>query len=156
MEGLQQHHKPAQACIHKANILRQEGFTHMHRGVAVLEHQYIAAREVMGGDVCRAGDNRAVDRQANVLCPIQDSICVIKGRPGGARIFLERVALNASTQHIPPRQITIEEFTLRQPVLELQDALVAGNRNELRLVVSAGEKDKSKRPRTERPLTCMH
>ena len=156
MEGLQQHQKPAQACIHKANILWQEGFTHMHRGVAVLEHQYIAAREVMGGDVCRAGDNRAVDGQANVLCPIQDSICVIKGRPGGARIFLERVAPNASIQHIPPHQIIIEEFTLRQPVLELQDALVAGNRNELRLVVSAGEKDKSKRPRTERPLTCMH
>ncbi|KAN0082743.1 hypothetical protein V8E55_008538 [Tylopilus felleus] len=150
------HHKPAQACIHKANVLRQEGFTHMHRGVAVLEHQYIAAREVMGRGVCRAGDNRTVDGQANVLCPIQDSICVIKGRPGGAWIFLERVAPNASTQHIPPRQIIIEEFTLRQPVLELQDALVAGNRNELRLVVSAGEKDKSKRPRTERPLTCMH
>ncbi|KAN0088621.1 hypothetical protein V8E55_005678 [Tylopilus felleus] len=135
------HHKPAQACIYKANILWQEGFTHMHRGVAVLEHQYIAVREVMGGGVCCAGDNRAVDRQANVLCPIQDSICVIKGRPGGTRIFLECVALNASTQHIPPRQITIEEFTLRQPVLELQDALVAGNHNELRLVVSAGEKD---------------
>ena len=111
MEGSQQHHKPAQGCIHKANILRQEGFTHRHRGVAVLEHQYIAAREVMGGGVCRAGDNRAVDGQANVLCPIQDSICVIKGRPGGARIFLERVAPNASTRHIPPRQIIIEEFT---------------------------------------------
>ena len=64
MEGLQQHHIPASAqdCIHKANILRQEGFMHMHQGVAVLEHQYIAAWEVMGGGICRAGDNRAVDR----------------------------------------------------------------------------------------------
>ena len=58
--------------------------------------------------------------------------------------------------HSPPHQIIIEEFALRQPVLELQDALVTGNHNELRLVVSAGKKDKSKRLRTKRPLTCMH
>ena len=46
---------------------------HMHQGVAVLEHQYIAAWEVMGRGVCRAGDNCAVDsRVAKVqFSPVQ-------------------------------------------------------------------------------------
>ena len=81
---------------------------------------------------------------------------MIKGRPGGEQTSFEHVALNASTQHIPLCQIIIEEFALRQPVLKLQDALIAENHNELRLVVSTGKKDMLKRPRTERPLTCMH
>ena len=81
---------------------------------------------------------------------------MIKGRLRVEQIFLEHMVPNASTRHIPLRQIIIEEFTLWQPVLELQDALVTGNRNELKFVVSAGEKDKSKQLRTERPLTCMH
>ena len=37
---MQQRHVPAQDCIHKANILRQKGFVHMHQGVAVLETRH--------------------------------------------------------------------------------------------------------------------